>query len=82
MGEEFDPTVDYTKTGEYYERKNYKAYLTNLHQDELTRLLADKIVGSKLVLSNWQKAELADNLAEIKFGKEEDWKVISLRKLI
>lgn len=72
MGEEFNPTVDYTKTGEYYERKNYKAFITNLHQDTITRMLADNIVGSKLELSYWEKDQLAENLAEIKFGKVED----------
>ncbi len=72
MGEEFDPNTDYTKIGEYYERKNYKAYVANLNQDTLTRLLADNIVGSKLELSNWEKQQLAENLAEIKFGKEKD----------
>lgn len=70
--EDFDSTKDYTKTGEYYDRKNYKAYVANLPQEEIVELLANKIIGSKLKLSNWNKMELADNLAEIKFGKEED----------
>ena len=85
MGEEFDPTVDYTKTGETYERDNYKAFINSLHQDTVTRLLADNIVGSKLELSKWEKEQLADNLAEIKFGKEKDWKnrkFISLRHML
>jgi hypothetical protein len=68
----FDANVDYTKTGEYYERKNYKSYIANLSQDEITKLLAEQIVGSKLKLSNWEKQQLAENLVEIKFGKEED----------
>jgi hypothetical protein len=72
MGEEFDPTVDYTKTGEYYERKNYKAFISNLDQNTITRMLADNIVGSKLVITNWEKQQLAENLTEIKFGKEKE----------
>ncbi len=70
--EEFDATKDYTKTGETYERENYKAYVVNLSQDALTKLLADNIVGSKLKLTNWEKNQLAENLAEIKFGKEPE----------
>jgi hypothetical protein len=68
----FDKDVDYTRKGEEFERDNYKAFIKNLPQDEITRLLADEIVGSKLVLTNWEKSQLADSLAEIKFGKEKD----------
>jgi hypothetical protein len=72
MSTEFDTDVDYTRTGKAYDRDNYKAFLKNLSQDTVTKMLADSIVGSKLVLTNWEKEQLADNLAEIKFGKEKD----------
>jgi hypothetical protein len=70
--ENFDSTKDYTKTGDIYERDNYKAYITDLPQSEIVQMLADNIVGSKLELTNWEKQQLSENLAEIKFGKEKD----------
>lgn len=72
MSTEFDTNIDYTKTGKDYERDNYKAFVKALPQDDIARMLADNIVGSKLVLTNWEKEQLADNLADIKFGKEKD----------
>ena len=72
MADAFDNTKDYTKTGDTYDRENYKAYLTALSQDVLVKVLADTIVGSKLVLTNWEKDQLAENLAEIRFGKIRD----------
>ncbi len=68
----FNKDTDYTKIGKIYDRDNYKAYIKNLPQDEIVKLLADNIVGSKLELPNWDKEQLAENLAEIKFGKEKD----------
>ncbi len=70
--QEFDGTKDYTKTGETYDRENYKAYIGSLPQVEIVTLLLSEMVGSKLKMSNWEKAQLAENLAEIKFGKEEE----------
>ncbi len=72
MAEAFDSTKDYTKTGDVYERQNYKAYVGNLSQDEIAKLLAENIVGSELKLTIWDKQNLAEYLAEIKFGKDED----------
>jgi hypothetical protein len=72
MKKEFDTNVDYTKTGESYERDNYKAFITQLPQEEIVKLLSDRIADSKLVLTNWEKQQLAENLAEVKFGKEKD----------
>ena len=72
MDDQFDVNIDYTKLGKTYERDNYKAYLTQLPQEEIVTMLANAIAGSKLKLTNWEKEQLAENLAEIKFGKEKD----------
>lgn len=69
---EFDNTVDYTKLGATYERDNYKAFVKELPQETIVTMLANCIAGSKLELSSWEKEGLAENLAEIKFGKEKD----------
>ncbi len=70
--QEFDHTKDYTKTGDTYDRENYKAYVANLPQDEIVTLLLSVMVGSTFKMTNWEKAQLAENLAEIKYGKEEE----------